>query len=241
MAGPNDFCAYGSRHLVSDMIKKAGAINIGDGKWWHVKDIEKENPDAILVITYNSQDKNKSSMEALKKIDAIKNVNAIKNNKVMEVGLADIYPGGVRMGDVVERMAKTFYPEKFKEANSDYKLDWYQDGDYSHDKDGKDESIEQFVVTFNKPIDPKKGKLKVIIPDKTKKDPYGSDKLGEIEVNMDGSSKEKPLKNVKGGDGLTFFISPDDSIKSNNRSEEHTSELQSRQYLVCRLLLEKKN
>src|SRR3712207_7241002 len=27
---------------------------------------------------------------------------------------------------------------------------------------------------------------------------------------------------------------------SNDRSEEHTSELQSRQYLVCRLLLEKK-
>src|SRR3712207_7954078 len=29
-------------------------------------------------------------------------------------------------------------------------------------------------------------------------------------------------------------------INCNNRSEEHTSELQSRQYLVCRLLLEKK-
>src|SRR5258707_3832763 len=28
---------------------------------------------------------------------------------------------------------------------------------------------------------------------------------------------------------------------ANHRSEEHTSELQSRQYLVCRLLLEKKN
>src|SRR3712207_7073857 len=28
--------------------------------------------------------------------------------------------------------------------------------------------------------------------------------------------------------------------QSNRRSEEHTSELQSRQYLVCRLLLEKK-
>src|SRR5947209_16191109 len=28
---------------------------------------------------------------------------------------------------------------------------------------------------------------------------------------------------------------------SRRRSEEHTSELQSRQYLVCRLLLEKKN
>src|SRR3712207_7484151 len=30
-------------------------------------------------------------------------------------------------------------------------------------------------------------------------------------------------------------------ISSTRRSEEHTSELQSRQYLVCRLLLEKKN
>src|SRR3712207_7867929 len=34
----------------------------------------------------------------------------------------------------------------------------------------------------------------------------------------------------------TQLLSPDDA----NRSEEHTSELQSRQYLVCRLLLEKK-
>src|SRR3712207_7244825 len=30
------------------------------------------------------------------------------------------------------------------------------------------------------------------------------------------------------------------SSRSSGRSEEHTSELQSRQYLVCRLLLEKK-
>src|SRR3712207_8217020 len=30
-------------------------------------------------------------------------------------------------------------------------------------------------------------------------------------------------------------------ITDQERSEEHTSELQSRQYLVCRLLLEKKN
>src|SRR5947209_17256759 len=31
------------------------------------------------------------------------------------------------------------------------------------------------------------------------------------------------------------------SLVTGGRSEEHTSELQSRQYLVCRLLLEKKN
>src|SRR3712207_7837966 len=36
-------------------------------------------------------------------------------------------------------------------------------------------------------------------------------------------------------------INPLDPDHVDARSEEHTSELQSRQYLVCRLLLEKKN
>src|SRR3712207_8503454 len=36
------------------------------------------------------------------------------------------------------------------------------------------------------------------------------------------------------------FTSPAGSEDTRPRSEEHTSELQSRQYLVCRLLLEKK-
>src|SRR3712207_7843221 len=35
-------------------------------------------------------------------------------------------------------------------------------------------------------------------------------------------------------------FSPDGSLLATAGSEEHTSELQSRQYLVCRLLLEKK-
>src|SRR3712207_9510548 len=39
------------------------------------------------------------------------------------------------------------------------------------------------------------------------------------------------------GPGPDFALDP---LISNFRSEEHTSELQSRQYLVCRLLLEKK-
>src|SRR5207253_8359986 len=38
---------------------------------------------------------------------------------------------------------------------------------------------------------------------------------------------------------LALFFAPL-KIKARNRSEEHTSELQSRGYLVCRLLLEKK-
>src|SRR3712207_8489174 len=43
-----------------------------------------------------------------------------------------------------------------------------------------------------------------------------------------------PAKGVKLIAGDTCPVTP-------RRSEEHTSELQSRQYIVCRLLLEKKN
>src|SRR3712207_7252388 len=41
-------------------------------------------------------------------------------------------------------------------------------------------------------------------------------------------------------DGERVVVLGDHSPAIVNRSEEHTSELQSRQYLVCRLLLEKK-
>src|SRR3712207_7253114 len=41
------------------------------------------------------------------------------------------------------------------------------------------------------------------------------------------------------GRGSTFTVRV--PLGAPDRSEEHTSELQSRQYLVCRLLLEKKN
>src|SRR3712207_7488700 len=77
--------------------------------------------------------------------------------------------------------------------------------------------------------------------------------------SFEGMSKENPsaLKEIRGarviavlGDSVTTdHISPAGSIKKDSpagryllsqRSEEHTSELQSRQYLVCRLLLEKK-
>src|SRR3712207_7048784 len=39
---------------------------------------------------------------------------------------------------------------------------------------------------------------------------------------------------------VTDFTDRDEVDRVGERSEEHTSELQSRQYLVCRLLLEKK-
>src|SRR3712207_7036498 len=39
----------------------------------------------------------------------------------------------------------------------------------------------------------------------------------------------------------TVELKAEENEAAGRRSEEHTSELQSRQYLVCRLLLEKKN
>src|SRR2546428_10238366 len=44
---------------------------------------------------------------------------------------------------------------------------------------------------------------------------------------------------VSGPDG-TLYLTFDNGIQGGKRSEEHTSELQSRSDLVCRLLLEKK-
>src|SRR3712207_3250635 len=49
----------------------------------------------------------------------------------------------------------------------------------------------------------------------------------------------KPTPNSSASSAISSAGRP--SLKCFLRSEEHTSELQSRQYLVCRLLLEKKN
>src|SRR3712207_8086278 len=53
-------------------------------------------------------------------------------------------------------------------------------------------------------------------------------------INLNYRSPPHPASDPVGG---CLHVCPSDHV----RSEEHTSELQSRQYLVCRLLLEKKN
>src|SRR3712207_7740435 len=47
------------------------------------------------------------------------------------------------------------------------------------------------------------------------------------------------VRQVEDGVGVAVVVEPA-AQRGELRSEEHTSELQSRQYLVCRLLLEKK-
>src|SRR3712207_7440083 len=52
---------------------------------------------------------------------------------------------------------------------------------------------------------------------------------------------EQGFKNATAGaTEAIVVVNPEMSSVRDARSEEHTSELQSRQYLVCRLLLEKK-
>src|SRR3712207_7022831 len=58
---------------------------------------------------------------------------------------------------------------------------------------------------------------------------YGS-RLPVVLAQFSGVQKKSEL-----------FFDPVVHVGCGGRSEEHTSELQSRQYLVCRLLLEKKN
>src|SRR3712207_7853895 len=59
---------------------------------------------------------------------------------------------------------------------------------------------------------------------------------GRAATRRRASSTVSPL--ARGGGGGLRQLDPEPAAA---RSEEHTSELQSRQYLVCRLLLEKKN
>src|SRR2546425_7150852 len=52
--------------------------------------------------------------------------------------------------------------------------------------------------------------------------------------------RSRPDRRLPDGDGRAFRLVPGALEKPVHRSEEHTSELQSLAYLVCRLLLEKK-
>src|SRR3712207_9017747 len=56
---------------------------------------------------------------------------------------------------------------------------------------------------------------------------------------MVGSAGRGKMAGMSGFDWATYKDNPF-GVNADLRSEEHTSELQSRQYLVCRLLLEKK-
>src|SRR3712207_7130819 len=81
---------------------------------------------------------------------------------------------------------------------------------------------------------------------------HGVDLAMEEQIRISTAGTETILDILKAkGVKATFFCTANFALRSaavvrrivdegHERSEEHTSELQSRQYLVCRLLLEKK-
>src|SRR3712207_8232218 len=75
---------------------------------------------------------------------------------------------------------------------------------------------------------------------------FRSREPGEDQVEEDRAGDQQVDRRVVarrvalGGTGHLFTPSQPQSVPVIKRSEEHTSELQSRQYLVCRLLLGKK-
>src|SRR5947209_10004431 len=78
--------------------------------------------------------------------------------------------------------------------------------------------------------------------------PAGDRSIGNIktkheELAMDARCAPRWIFNNHPEDQFWNFLRRPSSpnLRPGSRSEEHTSELQSRQYLVCRLLLEKKN
>src|SRR3712207_8415364 len=74
-----------------------------------------------------------------------------------------------------------------------------------------------------------------------------SDEVGALEPDLaelaggDGATLGIPDLDLHDGDDPSGRRRPLHVVVAVVRSEEHTSELQSRQYLVCRLLLEHKN
>src|SRR5690554_7214282 len=85
--------------------------------------------------------------------------------------------------------------------------------------------------------------------------PAGDQVLQEVAKRLSGSVKRSDLVCRMGGDEFTIALTPQPDtataadvpfyvgqriLKRDSRSEEHTSELQSRPHLVCSLLLEKK-
>src|SRR5699024_11654111 len=67
------------------------------------------------------------------------------------------------------------------------------------------------------------------------KDELGETKLVDMDKQPEGTEDDNPVDD-KGDD-----LNEDNDLYEDDRSEEHTSELQSRFDLVCRLLLENKN
>src|SRR3712207_8141675 len=63
--------------------------------------------------------------------------------------------------------------------------------------------------------------------------------ISRSSVSQYTTDRPRDVREISGQLGVAHLVEGSVQRSGNRRSEEHTSELQSRQYLVCRLLLEK--
>src|SRR5690625_6609694 len=82
------------------------------------------------------------------------------------------------------------------------------------------------------------GNKEFVAGDKISRPPPGGTGAGGSEASDQGEGQDDFVFQISQAEFLDFMF---DDLALPNRSEEHTSELQSRGQLVCRLLLEKKN
>src|SRR3712207_8046569 len=72
-------------------------------------------------------------------------------------------------------------------------------------------------------------------------EPLDGHSVPEVDEALRSRAPRHTVEAPRVDDETGSQVRPPARVGGRRRSEEHTSELQSRQYLVCRLLLEKKN
>jgi iron complex transport system substrate-binding protein len=117
MVYENEFFGRSEKDLTANLIHVAGGISLDKefGKQ-SMENIIDLNPDVILIID-RTDSKAEDKIAAFKANSALENVNAIKNNRFVPVKYVDFYGGAYETMEVIEMMAKSFYPKELKDLD----------------------------------------------------------------------------------------------------------------------------
>lgn len=118
MVYENEFFGRSDKDLTTDLIRIAGGISLdrefGKQSMENIIDL---NPDVMLIID-RTDSRAEDKIAALKSNSALKNVRAIKNNRFVPVKYVDFYGGAYETIEIIERMAKSFYPKELKDLDT---------------------------------------------------------------------------------------------------------------------------
>src|SRR5690625_6763058 len=94
--------------------------------------------------------------------------------------------------------------------------------------------------TVAKPVEQVDDRIRTLVADMAET-MYAAPGIGLAATQVDVHERVIVIDISEESDDLLVLINPEIYWRSDERSEEHTSELQSRGHLVCRLLLAKNN